>query len=196
MSAPIVAKLLQTSNQNGAARPTAPVRIPLSAGPIARLMLIPTLLAATAAGRSSRGTSDGTIDCQGGAVIALAAPITNINTSSVIGVTTSNVTSAANIADATAVAISTTIRKRRLSTMSASAPAGSANRNIPKLVATCTSDTINGCVVRFVIAMRPPRCTSRYRRWRRRLRSISPQTCGDGMGSTENERTWLVLERP
>ena len=74
--------------------------------------------------------------------------------------------------------------------------AGSANRNIPKLVATCTSDTINGCVVRFVIAMRPPRCTSRYRRWRRRLRSISPQTCGDGMGSTENERTWLVLERP
>jgi len=156
MSAPIVAKLLQTSNQNGAARPTAPVRIPLSAGPIARPMLIPTLLAATAAGRSSRGTSDGTIDCQGGAVIALAAPITNINTSSVIGVTTSNVTSAANIADATAVAISTTIRKRRLSTMSASAPAGSANRNIGKLVATCTSDTINGCVVRFVISHAAP----------------------------------------
>src|SRR6478735_5581567 len=65
-----------------------------------------------------------------------------------------------------------------------------------QLVATCTSDTINGCVVRLVISHVAPRCTSRYRRWRRRLRSISPQTCGDGMGSTENERTWLVLERP
>ena len=119
---------------------------------MARLMLIPTLLAATAAGRISRGTSDGTIDCQGGAVIALAAPITNMKSNSVTGVTRSNVTSAANIADATAVATSTTIRKRRLSTMSARAPAGSANRNIGKLVATWTSDTINGCVVRLVIS--------------------------------------------
>ena len=75
-----------------------------------------------------------------------------MKSSSVTGVARSNVTSAANIADATTIATSTTIRKRRLSTMSAKTPADSANRNIGKLVATWTSDTINGCVVRLVIS--------------------------------------------
>src|SRR5690242_19183491 len=152
MSAPMVPRLLKAFSQKGAAIPYPAVMTPLSAGPTARLMLMPTLLAATAAERSSRGMSAGTIDCQGGAVIALAAPITNMNNSSVTGVTRSNITSAANAADATAVATSTTIRKRRLSTMSARAPAGSANRNIGKLVATWTSDTITASAVKLVMS--------------------------------------------
>jgi hypothetical protein len=44
------------------------------------------------------------------------------------------------------------MRNRRLSTMSASAPAGSANKNIGRLVATWTSETINGSALRVVIS--------------------------------------------
>jgi hypothetical protein len=60
-------------------------------------------------------------------------------------------TSVANIADNTVVALSPTMRNRRLSTMSASAPAGIANRNMGRLVATWTSDTDNGSAFRPVI---------------------------------------------
>src|SRR3954468_9026876 len=48
--------------------------------------------------------------------------------------------------------ISATIRNFRRSTMSASAPAGSANRNIGRVVATCTIDTMNGSGLRLVIS--------------------------------------------
>src|SRR5665213_246222 len=41
---------------------------------------------------------------------------------------------------------------RRLSIMSASAPAGSANRNIGRLAATCTKDTIKGSELRLVMS--------------------------------------------
>lgn len=39
-----------------------------------------------------------------------------------------------------------------MSTMSASAPAGSASRNIGRLEATCTSETSNGSTVNSVIS--------------------------------------------
>ena len=111
-------------------------------------MLTPTLLAATAAGSSSlRRTSCGTIDCHAGATMAAPASIRNVNSSSVSGVTSSSQTSAANSAETTTIALSATISSRRLSTMSASAPAGSANRNIGRLVATWTSDTISGSML-------------------------------------------------
>ena len=60
-------KLLMASIQNGAAIPMLAMIAPASAGPTARLILIPTLLAAIAARRSSLGTSCGTIACQAGA---------------------------------------------------------------------------------------------------------------------------------
>ena len=44
------------------------------------------------------------------------------------------------------------MRNLRLSMMSASAPAGRANRNIGKVVATCTIDTMNGSGLRLVIS--------------------------------------------
>ena len=46
--------------------------------------------------------------------------------------------------DTAVVTVSTTIRNLRLSKISASAPAGIANRQIGRLLAACTSATING----------------------------------------------------
>ena len=76
----------------------------------------------------------------------------NVNTNKLPGVARPSQTIAANIAAATVVAISTAMRNFRLSTMSARAPAGSANRNIGKVVATCTIDTMNGSGLRLVIS--------------------------------------------
>ncbi len=67
-------KLLSAFSQNGAALPNAPMMTPPSAGPIARPMLTPTPLLATAAARSRLGTRLGTTDCHAGAVNAAPAP--------------------------------------------------------------------------------------------------------------------------
>lgn len=148
----MVARLLKASSQNGAARPSAAVTTPLSAGPIARLMLTPTLFTATAPCSSSRGTSIGTIACQAGASKALPVATTNMNTSKSGAVTRPRVTSVAKIAAITRIPISTPMRYRRLSTMSVMAPAGRANRNIGRLEATCTRDTSSGSVVSSVMS--------------------------------------------
>jgi hypothetical protein len=52
--------------------------------------------------------------------------------------------------------ISTTTKNRRRSTISASAPAGKANRNIGKLVATCTMETMTGSGLRLAINQPEP----------------------------------------
>jgi len=56
------------------------------------------------------------------------------------------------MAAAMVIAVSERIRNRRRSTMSASAPAGMANRNIGNDVATCTIATMNGSGLRLVIS--------------------------------------------
>ena len=61
-------------------------------------------------------------------------------------------TSAANAVEVTITAVSPMIKNTRRSTMSTSAPAGIANRNIGRLLATCTSDTISGLASRLVIS--------------------------------------------
>ena len=78
--------LLKASSQNGAAIPSAPTRTPPIAGPIARLTLMPTLLAATAEGKSALGTSCATTDCQAGAVMAEPTVTMKLNTSKLPGV--------------------------------------------------------------------------------------------------------------
>src|SRR5258708_7659064 len=70
-------KLLRAFAQKGVAIPPPAVMIPPNAGPMARLILIPTLLAVTAGDNSLRGTSCGTTACQAGATRAEAAPIRN-----------------------------------------------------------------------------------------------------------------------
>lgn len=57
MRAAMTPTLLNALSQNGAAIPIAPTRMPPIAGPTARLTLMPTLFAATAAGRSAFDTS-------------------------------------------------------------------------------------------------------------------------------------------
>ena len=73
-------------SQNGATMPKPVIVAPPSAGPSAREIFTPTLLAAMAADRSSLGTSRGTTACQAGAVNAPAAPIRSVNSSKLAGV--------------------------------------------------------------------------------------------------------------
>src|ERR1700689_4280533 len=96
--------LLKASSQKGAAMPSTPTMTPPSAGPIARLTLMPTLLAATADGRSGFGTSLATTDCQAGAVMAEPTATTKLNTSKLVGVIRCSHTSAANAAETTVIA--------------------------------------------------------------------------------------------
>src|SRR5665213_219065 len=151
-SAPMVPTLLTALSQNGAASPNPAMITPPSAGPTARLILTPTLLAATAGASSGLGTSKGTIDCQAGAVSAPPVPIKNMNSNNRPGVTRWGQTSAAKIADKIAMAVSTAIMNRRLSMISASAPAGIANRNIGSPLATWTNDTDKASASRLVIS--------------------------------------------
>src|SRR5579863_6274840 len=132
--------------------PSAPIIKPANAGPMARLILKPTPLRATAARSSSFGTSCGTIACHAGIVRTVAIPDTEINVSSQLGVIQSSHTKVANRAAMATAAICITIRRRRRSTMSANAPAGRLNRNIGKVDAAWTRATVNGSGLRLVIS--------------------------------------------
>jgi len=81
--------------KNGATMPNAEIAAPPSAGPSAREILTPTLLAAMPTGKSSFGTSCGTTACQAGAVNAPAAPINSVNNKRLPGVARPNPTIAA-----------------------------------------------------------------------------------------------------
>src|SRR5450432_4279718 len=85
INAATMPKLLTQKTQNGTEIPQAAIASPPSAGPMARLRLKPTLLAATAAPRSSRGTSNGAIDCQAGALSAPPTPSRNVEPSNAAG---------------------------------------------------------------------------------------------------------------
>ncbi len=137
-------RLLTALNQNGAAMPSVTTMNPPSAGPTARLTLMPTLLAAMALASSGFGTSCGTTACHAGAVIADATVTMNVKTSRLPGVMRCSQTRAAKAVEVTVTAISPTMRNTRRSTMSTSAPAGMAKRNIGSVFATCTSDTVKG----------------------------------------------------
>ena len=107
---------------------------------------------ATAEDSALSGTSCGTIACHAGVSSAPSTLTRKVNASSSAGVAACSVTSSANSAENTLVSISSARMRRRLSRMSASAPAGSANRNSGRLVATCTSDTTSGLGSRLVIS--------------------------------------------
>ena len=125
---------------------------PPKAGPTARLTFMPTLFAAIAGLKSAFGTSCGTTACHAGEVNVLATLVRKVNSRRLNGVARLNQTIAANIVDVIVMLDSPTIRNKRLSIMSARAPAGIAKRNIGNVVATCTSDTISGSGLRLVIS--------------------------------------------
>jgi hypothetical protein len=104
MRAAITPMLLNASSQNGTAIPSAPTRTPPSAGPTARLTLMPTLFAATAADKSSFGTSRDTTAAHAGAVIAEPTVTMKVNSRRVTGVTRCSHTSAANAAEVMVIA--------------------------------------------------------------------------------------------
>ena len=137
--------------QNGAAIPTPAMINPASAGPTARLILIPALLSATAACSSRRDTRLDTIDCHAGATRDAKVAAIKVNPSRMAGVTRPDHTSRPKPATHNVTAIWMTSSRRRRSTMSARAPAGSANTNIGNVVATWTSATISGLEARPVI---------------------------------------------
>ena len=119
-------RLLTALIQNGAAMPKAAVDAPPSAGPTARLILKPTLLAVIAGVQVLLRHELRRNRLPGRAPSARPkAPIRNVNTAGVAGVTRSNATRAANSAAiAVLAALAADQEGRRLSTMSASAPAG------------------------------------------------------------------------
>src|SRR4051812_7573217 len=143
-NAAMTPRLLKAFTQNGADRPRLLAITPPSAGPIARLTLIPMLFAAMAGPNSVLGTSCGTTACQAGDVKATAALLTNVNTSRFSGLTAFIQTRTAKIVPVNVMLISPTRRNRRLSTISVSAPAGIARRNIGRVDAVWTNPTITG----------------------------------------------------
>jgi hypothetical protein len=92
------------------------------------------------------------IASQAGAASDQLAPSRKVVISRVVWVSHLNRIIDANTAINTVMKLSSTMRKRRASMRSASAPAGSVNRNIGRLLATCTMDTAIGSAFRFVIS--------------------------------------------
>ena len=82
----MTARKLTALNKNGDASPSVAIATPASAGPMARLTLMPTLFKATADASSGRGTSCGTIACHAGLINAVPAPSATVNNSRPTGV--------------------------------------------------------------------------------------------------------------
>ena len=82
--------------------------------------------------------------CQAGSLKALAIPSTKASTSKIQGVTRPAKLKIASVPTVMAIASWETIRRRRRSIMSASAPAGSPNRKKGRLSAVRSKDTMSG----------------------------------------------------
>src|SRR5579871_1954832 len=143
-SAPIEPRLLTALIQKGAAIPKPAVMTPPRAGPSARLMLTPTLFIASAGPKSSFGTRSGTTDCHAGDVAAEPVSTRKVKSSNVAGVMRCSHTMTAKSVLTSVMYDSAPSRNRRLSTISVSAPEGIAKRNMGRLAATCTRETIKG----------------------------------------------------
>ena len=94
----------------------------------------------------------GVMICHAGAASAPAAPSRNVVASSADGVSQWAETRTAKATPTATTPTCATIRSRRGSATSASAPAGTVKRNIGAMVATWTADTINGFGLRLVIS--------------------------------------------
>src|SRR5882724_6967141 len=124
--------------------PRAATRSPPSAGPRARATLTEMPPSATAAASSSRGTRSGVVACQAGALSALPRPMQKVSESSNHGPVRRSTVETPSAVAATSIHTCVARSSRRRSTMSASAPAGSARRKNGRLVAVCMSDTMSG----------------------------------------------------
>src|SRR5947209_12131509 len=136
--------------------PEAATTRPPRAGQAARAMLKPMLPRVTAAGRSSRGTISGMLACQAGPFKAAPSPRRKVKPRSTQGVVAPAAVNAQSPKAATVIQICVTSSSRRRSSTSATAPAGSDNRNIGRLVAAWTRATSVGEGVSVVISHDAP----------------------------------------
>ncbi len=136
--------------------PEAATMKPPRAGPTARATLNPAAFSATADDSFPGSTSSGTIACQAGAFIAAPRPRAAVKPSSIQRFTTSSIVRAPSMPAASSIHTWVTNNKRRRSTTSARAPAGSATRKTGRLVAACTSAIMTGEVVSVVISHAAP----------------------------------------
>ena len=124
--------------------PTHATTRPPIAGPTARATFMFRPLSAAAWGSNERSTRSGWIACHAGAATALPQPRTNVSSRTHAGdVMPRNVPTARAVAAVNIASCAPRSRRRR-STRSAHAPAGSARSTIGRLEAVCTSDTSSG----------------------------------------------------
>ncbi len=109
---------------------------------MARATFTPRLLSAIADCNCMRGTSSGVIAAQAGIVIAVPMPMAKVRATSIQAEIASKKLMMASNAAIMAIQTCTTIKYRRRSTMSESAPAGRAKRKTGNEVAVCTNATI------------------------------------------------------
>ena len=112
-NAPMTPALLKASIQKGGPNPNALTRNPPSAGPTARLMLIPRLFKATAPGNSGLGTNCETTVCHAGRDTALPALVRAVMMRRLVGVMRWLETRIANTAVEAMMASSAVINSRR-----------------------------------------------------------------------------------
>src|SRR5208282_1538741 len=124
--------------------PAQATTTPPIAGPMARAALKLMPLSEIAAVKSLRDASSGTIACHAGAFSADPTPSAKLNTRRVHGVARCAIVSQPSAPAARSIHACDRISSRRLSTMSASAPAGSARISIGRLEAVWINATING----------------------------------------------------
>jgi hypothetical protein len=124
--------------------PAAATSSPPRAGPAACATVKATAFSDTACGTSSGGTSSGTIACCGGIPSVASSPYSATPASSSPGVTTSASASAPSAAAASACHDWVAMIRRRRSSTSARAPAGSASRNVGIAAAVASSATSAG----------------------------------------------------
>ena len=137
-------------------QPTAATMTPPSAGPTALATLKPAEFRATAEACCLAGTNSGVIACHAGSFITAPKPSRNVNSSSIHGPTRLVRVMMPRVAEASTIHPWVSNRKRRRSTMSASAPAGRITRNTGRAAAACTSPIINGFMVICVISQPAP----------------------------------------
>ena len=125
---------------------------PATSGPTMREPLLAMPLRASPCGSSGRGSTSGKMAAKTGQRMAMPMPLAKVSSSSSGAVITSSSTAAQMTEAMPATQNWVSIRKRRRSTMSASAPLGRASRNTGRAEAACTRATHSGVGASDVIS--------------------------------------------
>ncbi len=139
-------------SRNTTPAPAEATSSPPSAGPTACARVTPALFSASAAGSSARPTISGVIAQNTGRPSAAPTPSARVRASTSPGVATSVSVTIASAAAVTTCHACVAMIMRRRSTMSASAPPGSASTKVGRAMAVCTRAISATEEVRVVIS--------------------------------------------